>query len=463
MYFQAGCVLCAGQTAFSPGDITVSTTTTWVRRQAMRLVFLFCSLLAAVSTATAARAQDATVPGEILVHLQRADALPALLVAYRLTLQAQFGARPIFRLKAVDPGANVNDIVARLSLAPVVVSAEPNFLHQTPEARKNNVWAIGTQDQYAAQWAPDAIRLRQAQVAATGKGVRIAVLDTGVHLSHPALTGKVIPGRDFVDGDLDPSEVGSVTDRGFGHGTHVAGLIALAAPDAKIMPLRVLDPAGQGDAWVLLEALLYAVDPDGNPDTDDGVQVVNMSLGSFGRTHLFDAIAMLVSCTPPDPAEAKNFDDPGFSVDRQRCAASKGAVIAAAAGNDASKNVREYPAAESAYGKIAVAASTAAHTLAPFSNAGSWIDLAAPGEKIFSSVPGSTPEDQYASWSGTSMSAPLVAGTLALVREVAPTLASRDIVRRVVRSASPMCGTPLRQLDAAAAVTNTPASAVTCP
>jgi subtilisin family serine protease len=415
-----------------------------------------------VSTATAARAQEATVPGEVLVHLQRADALPALLGAYRLTLQAQFGARPIFRLKAIDPAANMKDIVARLLLDPVVVSAEPNYLHQTPEARKNNVWAIGTADPvaYAQQWAPGAIRLGQAQQSATGAGVRIAVLDTGVDAQHPALAGRLMPGRDFVDGDNEPAEVGTPADLGFGHGTHVAGLIALAAPGARIMPLRVLDPAGQGNAWVLLEALLYAVDPDGNPGTDDGAHVINMSLGSLGRTQLFDAIAMLVSCTPPDPAEAKNFDDPGFNVDRQRCTVSNGAVMAVAAGNQGSKSVREYPAAESAYGKIAVGASTAAHTLASFSNSGSWIDLAAPGEQIISSVPGPA----YATWSGTSMAAPLVAGTVALVREYAgSTLTSRDIVRRVVRATSAMCGTPLRQLDAAAAVTNTPAAALTCP
>ena len=73
----------------------------------------------------------------------------------------------------------------------------------------------------------------------------IAVLDTGVDLNHPAFAGKLVQGKDFVDNDDDPSEVGTLRiNPTYGHGTHVAGIIALMAPTAKIMPIRVLDQNG---------------------------------------------------------------------------------------------------------------------------------------------------------------------------------------------------------------------------
>lgn len=129
--------------------------------------------------------------------------------------------------------------------------AEPNYIGATPEGRQDYIWATGaTVGGYAAQWAPEAMQLARAQRVTRGAGVTVAVLDTGVDLAHPALAGRLVPGYDFVDFDSDPSEVGVYgIDRGFGHGTHVAGLVALAAPDAKIMPVRVLDPSGRGNAW----------------------------------------------------------------------------------------------------------------------------------------------------------------------------------------------------------------------
>ena len=71
--------------------------------------------------------------------------------------------------------------------------------------------------------------------------------------------------------------MGTAANLGFGHGTHVAGLVALTAPDAKIVPYRVLDENGEGNVWVLAEALLRAIDPDGNPAKDDGAHVINIS------------------------------------------------------------------------------------------------------------------------------------------------------------------------------------------
>jgi subtilisin family serine protease len=406
-----------------------------------------------------AQAADPTLPGEVLLQLSSADALAPLLLKYRLSLVDRFGARPIFRLKVIDP-TTTQTVLGTLALEPTVLSAEANVVHSAPEARRVHVWAIGTPTDYVAQWAPQAMHLAEAHAVSTGAGVRVAVLDTGVDATHPALAGHLLPGFDFVDFDNDPAEVGTAANAGFGHGTHVAGLVALAAPGARIVPMRVLDAQGMGNAWVLSEALLKAIDPDGDPSTDDGAQVVSMSLSSLTRTRLFSTIAQLSSCNLPvdtDPAAAV-FADPGYNDDKTRCTGSGGAVIVAAVGNDGPNGPRQYPAAEAAYGELAVAASDSTRHLASFSNTGSWVNLAAPGAGITSSVPGGG----YGTWSGTSMAAPLVAGTVALLRSANPSMTSRDVTRRILRTTSIVCGTNLGQVDAFAALTNVSTSGRSC-
>jgi thermitase len=427
-----------------------------------RIPGAFRAALAAVLLAMSLNAYsdggNAALPGELLVKLRSSAALGPLLSKYQLSLMDQFGARPIYRLK-VSGTASVGDTIAALGAEIDVLIAEPNFVHESPEARKNVVWAIGSPQDYVAQWAPQAMHLSQAHLLSTGGGVRVAVLDTGVDRQHPALAGRLLPGFDFVDFDDDPSE-GSPDGIGFGHGTHVAGLVAMVAPDAAIMPLRVLDSGGQGNAWVLAEALLYAVDPDGDPNTDDGAHVINLSLGSLDRTRIFDTVAQLVSCTEPvDNDPAGDLSDPGYDADDARCSNFGGAVVVAAAGNDGSDAVLEYPAAEGAHGLVAVAASGSDSRLAGFSNYGSWISLAAPGDGITSSVPGGG----YATWSGTSMAAPLVAGTAALVLAVDPGLTPDGVARRLARRSAALCGTGLRQVDAAAALLDQAPAATICP
>ena len=400
---------------------------------------------------------DVDMPGEVLVKLRSTDALTGLLAKYPVTLLGRFGARPIYRLKVIGT-ARVKDVLAGLVLEPNVMIAETNTTHRSPEARKNVAWAIGSPQAYATQWAPQALRLAEAQRLATGAGIRVAVLDTGVDRNHALLAGRLLPGFDFVDFDNDPSEVGSPANAGYGHGTHVAGLVAMVAPGASIMPVRVLDADGVGNAWVLAEALLYAVDPDGDPTTDDGAQVINLSLGSLARTRIIDTIAQIASCAtavPDDPIGDRS--DPGYNDDLIRCGVGNGAVVVAAAGNDASNSVKEYPAAESAYGLLSIAASTSNLKLATFSNFGSWVGMAAPGDAITSAVPGG-----YGTWSGTSMAAPLAAGTAALVRSLDPGMLPADVIKRVKRSSAMLCGTALRQVDAAAAVTNIVPPAIVC-
>ena len=395
-------------------------------------------------------APDGDMPGELLVKLLSTDGLAPLLAKYPVSLVSRFGARPIYRLKVVG-AARVKDVLAGLLVEPGVMIAETNPTARSPEARKNMPWAIGTAQAYAQQWAPAALHLAAAQRLSTGAGVRVAVLDTGVDLNHPALAGRLLPGFDFVDFDNDPSEGGSAAQTGFGHGTHVTGLVAMVAPDAQIMPLRVLDADGVGNAWVLAEAMLYAADPDGNPATDDGAHVINLSLGSLSRTRIFDTIAQIVSCAPAVPDDAiGDRSDPGYTDDALRCARAHGAVVVAAAGNDASSSLREYPAAEGTDGLVAIAASNAVNRLAGFSNFGPWIALAAPGDGITSTFPGGG----YATWGGTSMASPLAAGAAALLRAQNPGLAPKDVVQQLKRTSALLCGTPLRLIDPAAALLN---------
>jgi Subtilase family len=414
-----------------------------------RYLACFLSLVCAMTSAHAAE----RVANEVLVKLRSTAALASLQSDYSVVSASQFGQRPIYRLRfATD--ANIGELVVNLRADSArVLLAEPHYTHQTPEARKGRAWVVGEPSVYTTQWAPTAMRLPLAHTYSRGQGVRVAVLDTGVDTTHPALAGKLLPGFDFVDNDGDPSE-SAQANFGYGHGTHVAALVALVAPEAKIVPYRVLDGNGEGNAWVLAEAIFKALDPDGNPATDDGAHVINLSLGTTFKSDVLVSIAKLFSCEGQDDSDPLlNFADAGYNADKQRCAENGGVVLVAAAGNDGSIDVKEYPAAVSSYGMISVAASAPNKTLASFSNFGSWVQVAAPGDGITSAVPvGSNAPSGYATWSGTSMAAPLVAGTAALLRSQNSNLSAKETVRKIARGGSALTGTGIKQVDAAAAV-----------
>ena len=160
--------------------------------------------------------------------------------------------------------------------------------------------------------------------------------------------------------------------------------MALVAPESKILPVRVLDVDGRGDTFALAEAIIWAVD-------HGHASVINMSLGSDAdATVLEESIAY---------------------------AQSRGVLIVAAAGNDNLDNP-QYPAVYPDV--LGVTAVDDAGHKADFANYGSgWVDLAAPGVAITSTVPVSG-SIYYATWSGTSMAVPFVSGAAALVRQALP-------------------------------------------
>jgi len=228
---------------------------------------------------------------------------------------------------------------------------------------------------------------------ATGKGVTIAVVDTGIDYNHIEFKGRIGAGYDFVDGD-------SIAEDANGHGTHVAGTIAAAkdgrgitgvAHDATIMPIRVLDEDGGGYLSDVIRGVRWA--------TNNGADVINLSLGGTGYSQaMADAI---------------------------RHASRRGTVVVMAAGN-AGEASPEYPAAHAVDHGIAVGAVQRDGRLANFSNrAGSQpLDyVTAPGVGITSSLPG----NRYGRYSGTSMAAPHVAGVAGLLKSHNSMLSSSAI------------------------------------
>jgi hypothetical protein len=200
--------------------------------------------------------------------------------------------------------------------------------------------------------------------------------------------------------------------------------------------------------WVLAEALRYAVDPDGDPSTDDGADVINLSLSTVNRSDLLGKILGEVCGT-----------DPTVPVDPTAPTYPK-VVVVAAAGNRGT-TAEMFPAAENFEGELSVAASKADDTLAAFSQRDDRVDLMAPGVGITSSVPGKG----TGTWAGTSMAAPIVAGVAALVRAAAPSKTADEVKEHINETSFDTRALgdkdpPVRdRLDAAAAVTSLAAGA----
>lgn len=248
---------------------------------------------------------------------------------------------------------------------------------------------------FQQQYARSKLGLDAAQTLSRGAGVVVAVLDTGVDPTHPVLVGAVLPGVDFVDGDLDADDTADgidqdgdgIADELFGHGTFVAGMIRLVAPDAMILPIRVLDDEGRGDGWAIIRGMFAAI--------DRGPEVINVSIRStYGSQAVEDAAEEAESLGIAVVASAGN-----FNLDR-----------------------REFPAAKSAV--IGVVALDELDRKADFSSYNDKMFISAPGDTDFGSgVPdparsiiGPLPGGDYGAWEGTSFATPLVAGAAALIR-----------------------------------------------
>ncbi|GGT41754.1 type VII secretion-associated serine protease mycosin [Streptomyces chromofuscus] len=268
-------------------------------------------------------------------------------------------------------------------------------------------------------WSLQRVMLDELWSRSTGEGVRVAVIDTGVDVKNRQLTdavdvkaGRNLLPRNLKDDNGDPIERGKengTTDT-VGHGTKVAGIIAARptsgtgfvglAPEATIIPIQQNDAEGHGDTASLAAAIRHAVQAEAG--------VINISQDTS-------------NAVKPDPDLEQAVKE----------ALAQKIVVVASAGNDGDGgNVKEtYPASYD--GVLAVAASDRNNERASFSQSGDFVDVAAPGVDMISTVP----QGGHCSDNGTSFSAPYVAGVAALIKARHPDWTARQIVARIEQTA----------------------------
>lgn len=335
-----------------------------------------------------AAATGAYVPDELLVKFKPGvsrAAQESLLRAHRVYVKAEIAPLQV-KLLSVNPQAlaAVQDALAR---NPLVEYVEKNMRLQ-PEVVPNDPY-------YSSEWHLNKIQAPQAWDISQGSAsVVIAVLDSGIDTTHPDLASKLLSGWNFYDNNDNVADV-------YGHGTKVAGTAAAVTNDAlgvaaigwqpKILPIRVTDPAGYAYSSTLSQGLVYAA--------DRGAKAAVMSFGIYGGSTFSDAAKYL-------------YDRGGWAV--------------AAGGNDGT-----YHADNDNPYILSVSASSTDDSLASFSSNGPYIDLAAPGVSIYTTVRGGG----YGAVSGTSFSAPLTAGLVSLIFSLDPSLTPKQVLDILQQSA----------------------------
>jgi thermitase len=313
------------------------------------------------------------VPGQILIR-PKADlpepALRALLAAHDAK---ESDAIPQINLRVLNvPEERQDTILEALQHNPNIEFAEANYLF-APDATPNDPY-------FPQQWHQTAIAAPTAWNTTTGSAaVTIAILDSGCTVSHPDLAGLIVPGWNFYNNNSDLADVS-------GHGTAVAGAaaalgnnglgVAGVSWNSRLMPLRVTDASGNGSSSAIASALTWAA--------DHGARVANISYGNVSKvTSIINA--------------AQYFQ-------------SKGGVVTASAGNETTFD----STGDNPY-FLLVSATDQNDVLCSWSNTGNNVDLSAPGYNILSTFYDGV---SYSWCSGTSFSAPIVAGVAALVLSV---------------------------------------------
>ena len=367
-------------------------------RYLIRISLTICIilLLAASFFHTSARAAAPNYePGQIVVKLAPASVNDLLRINQTygtITLASLPNHSDVFLLQA-PLGTSAENLVQVMLSDARLLYAELNYINESPEDGSTDRiygWGGTSSSTMTSQNSAQSTQLEAAHDFSRGGGTLVAILDTGVQSNHPALSNSLdVLGYDFVDNDLSPNdESNGLDDDGdgrvdelYGHGTHVAGIVHLVAPEARLLPLRVLNSDGRGNNFRTASAIVYAA--------HRGADAINLSLGTPNQSALLrDAVSE---------------------------AARLGAMVVAAAGN-LNTDAQQYPAAETCV--IAVTSVNTQDKKSSFAKYGNWIGVAAPGENIYSAFP----VDGYAWWSGTSMATPFVAGQVALLRSANPQL-----------------------------------------
>jgi hypothetical protein len=284
--------------------------------------------------------------------------------------------------------AGVQAAIAGVKTYVEVEYAEANYEEQAEEFTPNDT-------KFASQKNMIIIRADEGWVVAKGN-LTIAIVDTGVDYNHEDLKDKVIKGKDYVDNDNDPID-------GDTHGTHVAGIAAASSNnsqgvagvswDSKILAIRTI---GGGGHTAFAAGIRYAA--------DNGAKIINYSGSGTDSQTKHRAVQYAVE---------------------------KGCLFVCAAGNNKG-NTKVYPAA---YDEVlCVGNSTDTDGRAGSSNYGTWVDIAAPGENVLSTIPGNT----YGNKTGTSMSSPLVAGAAAVVWSMHTSWTAAQVRERFEKTAKPL-------------------------
>jgi|GEM_PF-1060901 len=284
------------------------------------------------------------------------------------------------------PAAQLANTLASYANDALVEYAEPNYpvyVLDFPEDSPNDPHLY-------MQWGMDRIKAPQAWGVTTGNSdIRIAILDSGIDQDHPDLPlgSKIVANQNFSSSDT--------WDDLTCHGTHVAGIAAAATNngigvagvgcDSSLMNVKVMGDTGSGTTFAISQGIYWATNgPDGDPETDDGAHVINMSLGTLV---------------------------PSSTLERAVTYAwEHGVVLIAAAGNHGSTSPG-YPARYPDCIAVAGTRTFPWNPLMPSSAYGDWVDVAAPGESIWSTYN----NGGYGNGAGTSQASPHVAGLAALL------------------------------------------------
>ncbi|MEW6102810.1 MAG: S8 family serine peptidase [bacterium] len=330
--------------------------------------------------------------GEVLVKIKKGRDISSLSISGILSSKYLFDKT----YKLTFKNRSVEDVVYELSKDPNVVYAEPNYIRKI---------CITPNDPYFnQQWGLNKISAPSAwEIEKGSSSVIVAILDTGIDYNHSDLNGKVIKGYDFVNNDNDPMDDHDYSLTGHSHGTHVAGIAgaetnngtgtAGIAWDCKLLAVKCFNYKGEGEDPDIALAIRYAADYN-------GVKVINMS---FGDTDFSQTLK-----------EACDY------------AYGRGTLLVAAAGNKGNATMF-YPAA---YDNVmAVSATNQNDQKASFSNYGDWVDVASPGDRIYSTV--RTNYGYYDEKNGTSMASPFVAGLGGLLFSKNPSWNNNMVMRAI--------------------------------